>query len=126
MILYCFLFCELTLHSLFKYILLKLHISNLTTHLEVDFMANLEALFNDNGLQAIIPYAVGAAAQGYKFLCQKLRDGVSFWIIVSSDSKMPFFLQLKRKSIFLYIARRNKLILNVQSWQWRITLLNPL
>lgn len=63
-------------------------------------MANLDALFNDNGLQAIIPYAVGAAAQGYKFLCQKLRDGVSFWIIVSSDSKMPFFSAVKEKVYF--------------------------
>lgn len=65
-------------------------------------MANLHALYNENGLQAIIPYAFGAIGRGYKFLCQKLRVGITFWIIVSSASKMPF-VSAAEETVFFFL-----------------------
>lgn len=53
-------------------------------------MADLKALFEENGLLGIIPYAFNMTGQGYEFLCSKLKSGVPFWSIYSDENLVPF------------------------------------
>ena len=54
-------------------------------------MADFDSLYAEDGLKGIIPYAFGLAGPGYQFLCDKLKNGVNFWIIVSKRTKIPFY-----------------------------------
>ena len=42
-------------------------------------MANLQSIFNESGLQGIIPYGFDLDGPGYRFLCDKLKEGISFY-----------------------------------------------
>ena len=53
-------------------------------------MADLKALFDENGLLGIIPYAFNMSGQGYDFLCLKLKAGVPFWTVYSDENLVPF------------------------------------
>lgn len=68
-------------------------------------MADLENLFKESGLQGILPYSFGMGGAGYQFLCQKMREGVPFWVITSNDNQMPFIFTKENKVYFaLYSA----------------------
>lgn len=63
-------------------------------------MANLQAIYDANGLQGIIPYALGMRGQGYQFLCQKLMEGVPFWVIAAEDTGMPYVFAVDDRVMF--------------------------
>lgn len=63
-------------------------------------MADLNAIYKDNGLQGIIPYAFGMKGQGYQFLCQKLMEGIKFWVITSPDTGMPYVFAVQDRVMF--------------------------
>lgn len=63
-------------------------------------MANLNAIFESNGLQGVIPYAFGMKGQGYNFLCQKILEGTPFWMITSHDTGMPYFFADENRVMF--------------------------
>lgn len=63
-------------------------------------MADLNSLFQDSGLEGILPYAFGMTGQGYQFLCEKMKEGVPFWIIVSDSNHMPFVFAEEEKTYF--------------------------
>lgn len=63
-------------------------------------MADLNALFTESGLQGIIPYAFGMTGQGYQYLCQKMREGIPFWVIASTTNNMPFVFAEGEKTYF--------------------------
>lgn len=63
-------------------------------------MANLKAIYDANGLQGIIPYALGMHGQGYQFLCQKLMEGEPFWVIAASDTGMPYVFAVNDQVLF--------------------------
>ena len=63
-------------------------------------MANLKAIYDANGLQGIIPYALGMHGQGYQFLCQKLMEGEPFWVIAASDTGMPYVFAVNDQVMF--------------------------
>lgn len=66
-------------------------------------MADLHTLYQESGLQGILPYAFGMTGQGYQFLCDKMKEGISFWIIVSDSNQMPFvFAENERTYFSLY------------------------
>jgi len=54
-------------------------------------MANLDAIYEESGLQGVIPYGFGMDGQGYRFLCGKLKEGVSFYVIASPATTLPYF-----------------------------------
>lgn len=54
-------------------------------------MADFNSLYKEEGLRGIIPYAFGLAGAGYQFLCEKLKEGVPFWVMVSTLTKIPFY-----------------------------------
>ena len=53
-------------------------------------MANLNVIYKESGLQGIIPYGFGMDGQGYRFLCSKLKEGVSFYVIASPTTTLPY------------------------------------
>lgn len=63
-------------------------------------MANLTLLFNEHGLGGIIPYAFGMSGSEYQFLCDKLKAGEPFSIVVSKETGMPFFFVEEGKVYF--------------------------
>lgn len=63
-------------------------------------MADLNALFEDCGLQGILPYAFGMTGQGYQYLCQKMKEGIPFWIVISESNQMPFVFAVEEKTYF--------------------------
>jgi len=64
------------------------------------YMANLQAIFDANGLQGIVPYAFGMKGQGYQFLCQKLMEGIPFWVITAEDTGMPYVFAVDDRVMF--------------------------
>lgn len=54
-------------------------------------MANLNIIYKESGLQGIIPYGFGMDGQGYRFLCDKLKEGETFYVIASPTTTMPYF-----------------------------------
>lgn len=63
-------------------------------------MADLSALYKDNGLPGILPYAFGMQGTGYRFLCERLREGESFYLIVSPYNNMPWYFPRDNKVMF--------------------------
>lgn len=54
-------------------------------------MANLNSIFKESGLQGIIPYGFDLDGPGYRFLCDKLKEGISFYILADSDTGLPYY-----------------------------------
>lgn len=63
-------------------------------------MANLNLIYEESGLQGILPYAFGMAGSGYEFLCSKLMEGEQFFVIVSNSTGFPFFFADAGKTFF--------------------------
>jgi len=54
-------------------------------------MANLKAIFEEDGIAGIIPYAFDREEAGYQFLCSKLKEALPFYILVRADFCFPFY-----------------------------------
>ena len=54
-------------------------------------MANLQSIFKESGLQGIIPYGFDLDGSGYRFLCEKLKEGISFYVIADPDTGLPYY-----------------------------------
>lgn len=54
-------------------------------------MADLQAIFKDCGLQGIIPYGFDLDGPGYRFLCDKLKAGIPFYVIADPRTGLPYY-----------------------------------
>lgn len=54
-------------------------------------MANLNSIFEEDGIAGIIPYAFSREEAGYKFLCGKLKEALPFYILIRGDLCFPFY-----------------------------------
>lgn len=54
-------------------------------------MANLQSIFNESGLQGIIPYGFDLDGPGYRFLCDKLKEGISFYVVADPETGLPYY-----------------------------------
>ena len=53
-------------------------------------MANLQSIFNESGLQGIIPYGFDLDGPGYRFLCDKQKQGISFYDLADTETAQPY------------------------------------
>ena len=63
-------------------------------------MADLNSLYQETGLQGILPYAFTRNGKGYQFLCEKLKEGAPFYILSSRDMLSPFVMTGEGKVYF--------------------------
>jgi len=63
-------------------------------------MANLNAIYKEDGLQGVIPYAFGLEGPGYNFLCNKLKQGEKLYIVTAKANSMPFYFFNEEKIYF--------------------------
>lgn len=63
-------------------------------------MADLNHIFEESGLEGIIPYAFGLRGKGYDFLRNKLLSGTPFWAVLCNASNVPFFFTDEDKVYF--------------------------
>lgn len=63
-------------------------------------MADFNEIFQDSGLDGVIPYAFGLRGKGYDFLRKKLLSGAPFWILMSDATKAPFYSAIDEKVYF--------------------------
>jgi len=54
-------------------------------------MANLQSIYRESGLQGIIPYGFDFKGPGYCFLCDKLKEGVSLFVIAEPETGLPYY-----------------------------------
>lgn len=54
-------------------------------------MANLQAIFKDSGLQGVVPYGFDLDGPGYRFLCDKLKEGIAFYVIANPQTGLPYY-----------------------------------
>lgn len=54
-------------------------------------MANLQSIFKESGLQGIVPYGFDLDGPGYRFLCDKLREGISFYVVAEPETGLPYY-----------------------------------
>jgi len=71
-------------------------------------MADLTALYEEDGLQGIIPYAFNRGSKGYLFLCEKLKDGPAFWVIAADTTEMPYVFAEKEKTYFAVFSSQDR------------------
>lgn len=63
-------------------------------------LADLNSLYQSNGLQGILPYSFGMQGSGYRFLCDKLREGEVLYLTVSPFNNMPWFFPKDDRVLF--------------------------
>lgn len=54
-------------------------------------MANMQSIFQESGLQGIIPYGFELDSPGYRFLCEKLKEGTAFYVIAEPETGLPYY-----------------------------------
>lgn len=60
-------------------------------------MADLNTLYNESGLAGILPYSFGMTGKGYKYLCEKLLNGETLWIVNCTNTTMPLIKIIEEK-----------------------------
>lgn len=64
-------------------------------------MADLQMLYDEEGLQGILPYAFGMSGPGYRFLCERMKEGIQVFVI--GNSRHLPFMDTQDEKVFVYL-----------------------
>ena len=67
-------------------------------------MADLKTIYDEDGIQGILPYAFNSNEPGYKFLCDVLKAGYTLWFLVGQRNNMPFLEVVESKLYFSFFT----------------------